>query len=86
MIHNMYIYIYIQVFPIGYALLGSPSWVYFLLATIGVGTHQDIIQSPKRQYKAPKHYTKPQQSIQSPDRLYKAPRDFTKPQEGYTKT
>ena len=41
---------------------------------IGVGTHQDIIQSSKRLYKAKKDYTKPRQT---PKKLYKALTDYT---------
>ena len=47
---------------------------------------------PKRLYKAPtdyakpqKEYTKPRQTIKRPDRLYKTPTDYTKPQKDYTK-
>ena len=54
-------------------------------------------ESPKRLYKAPTAFTKPQkdnrkprqtlqsprQTIQSPDRLYKAPIDYTKPPKDY---
>ena len=32
----------------------------------GVGTHQDILQSPDTLYKAPTDYTKPRQIIHSP--------------------
>ena len=37
-------------------------------------------------YKAPKDYTKPQQTIQSPNRPYEATADHTKPPNDYTKT
>ena len=40
---------------------------------------------PKRLYKAPTDYTKPQQTIQNPNRIYKAPQSLHKTIKHYTK-
>ena len=47
-------------------------------ADIMVSDDSDLPQSPDRQYKAPKHYTKLEKILKSPDRVLKAPRDYTK--------
>ena len=55
-------------------MIGNSDFTYFrvLCLLIGVGTHQDTIQSPRRLYTAPEDYTKPRQTIQSPPE-YKQP-------------
>ena len=72
-------------FPVGYLLITSRAVPVMAEAEgqggneLGSGHPQKTIQSPDRQYEAPKHYTKPQKTIQSPNTLYKDPKHYTKP-------
>jgi len=70
----------INIFPvgyfplaIGYSLFAIPYWLFAFAYAHAMGRGIDWGRdTPKRLYKAPTNYTKPQNTIQSPDRLHKA--------------